>query len=116
MISHFHNISMEESTKIYVKENKELFSLVLEYINSENADDFHKLTAFIDDNGIIPDKEKFNKLCDLFYSISSNYKRFPIFFEKIKRFFWNIKTKLKDITEIWKFLNISNPITILFYF
>lgn len=111
MISHFHNISMEESTKIYVKENKELFSLVLEYINSENADDFHKLTAFIEDNGIIPDKEKFKKLCDLFYNISSNYKRFPNFFEKIKRFFLEYKNIIKGYygnMEIYEHFQYNN--------
>lgn len=104
----------------YIKQKKEMHSLLLEYIDNEENDDcgFDNFTKFVDNTNTLQDVEELKILLRLIVKISKYHYRMPNFFSKLERIILHYQKYIKQTLsnlEIYELFKNSKRI-LLFLF
>ena len=104
----------------YFEKNKEIQRNLLQFIDKENdeQEDNNQIIKYFEDAAFCKDRHEFKTLLYLILKISNNYRRTPLFFQRIEQILLLIKDKIKQTFSNEETFNIfkSNKRILLFLF
>lgn len=104
----------------YFEKNKEIQRNLLQFIDKEKdeQEDNNQFIKYFEDSAFCQDRHEFKTLLYLILKISNNYRRTPLFFQRIEQILLLIKDKIKQTFSNEEIFNIfkSNKRILLFLF